>query len=122
MLNVALGPGEDVGLSAGVRRCRSHREVPCSSSGDTRQDGMSKTRVEGASMTGNQSASTRRLAPTPAVSAASGSPWLSVIVLCVGQMMIVLDQNIVNVVPPTFAPRRREELVISAGAEVGCHV
>ncbi|TWV56352.1 MFS transporter [Streptomyces misionensis] len=28
------------------------------------------------------------------------SPWLTVIVLCVGQMMIVLDQNIVNVALP----------------------
>ncbi|MFH9405185.1 DHA2 family efflux MFS transporter permease subunit [Streptomyces sp. NPDC017638] len=30
----------------------------------------------------------------------SASPWLTVIVLCVGQMMIVLDQNIVNVALP----------------------
>ncbi|WP_432154226.1 MFS transporter [Streptomyces tricolor] len=29
-----------------------------------------------------------------------GSPWLTVILLCVGQMMIVLDQNIVNVALP----------------------
>ncbi|MGW5970510.1 DHA2 family efflux MFS transporter permease subunit [Streptomyces sp. NPDC055186] len=32
---------------------------------------------------------------------ASASPWLTVILLCVGQMMIVLDQNIVNVALPT---------------------
>lgn len=31
---------------------------------------------------------------------ASASPWLTVILLCVGQMMIVLDQNIVNVALP----------------------
>ncbi|MFF8563915.1 DHA2 family efflux MFS transporter permease subunit [Streptomyces albidoflavus] len=30
----------------------------------------------------------------------SASPWLTVVVLCVGQMMIVLDQNIVNVALP----------------------
>ncbi|WP_232838427.1 MFS transporter [Streptomyces geranii] len=30
----------------------------------------------------------------------SASPWLTVILLCVGQMMIVLDQNIVNVALP----------------------
>jgi len=29
------------------------------------------------------------------------SPWLSLIVLCAGQMMIVVDQNIVNVALPT---------------------
>ncbi|MGW6054196.1 MFS transporter [Streptomyces sp. NPDC055189] len=30
------------------------------------------------------------------------SPWLTIIVLCVGQMMIVIDQNIVNVALPTL--------------------
>lgn len=30
----------------------------------------------------------------------SASPWLTVILLCVGQMMIVLDQNVVNVALP----------------------
>lgn len=30
----------------------------------------------------------------------SASPWLTVVVLCIGQMMIVLDQNIVNVALP----------------------
>ncbi|MFJ9927925.1 drug resistance transporter, EmrB/QacA subfamily [Streptomyces misionensis] len=35
--------------------------------------------------------------PAPRTSAA---PWLTVIVLCIGQMMIVLDQNIVNVALP----------------------
>jgi EmrB/QacA subfamily drug resistance transporter len=32
---------------------------------------------------------------------APASPWLTVTLLCVGQMMIVLDQNIVNVALPT---------------------
>ncbi|MGA4837374.1 DHA2 family efflux MFS transporter permease subunit [Streptomyces sp. G45] len=31
----------------------------------------------------------------------SASPWLTVVLLCVGQMMIVLDQNIVNVALPS---------------------
>lgn len=29
------------------------------------------------------------------------SPWLTIVVLCIGQMMIVIDQNIVNVALPT---------------------
>ena len=34
------------------------------------------------------------------VARASASPWLTVVLLCVGQMMIVLDQNVVNVALP----------------------
>ncbi|MFH8881727.1 MFS transporter [Streptomyces californicus] len=34
------------------------------------------------------------------VTRASASPWLTVVLLCIGQMMIVLDQNIVNVALP----------------------
>ncbi|BFO17864.1 MFS transporter [Streptomyces sp. KM77-8] len=37
--------------------------------------------------------------PLP-VTRASASPWLTVVLLCIGQMMIVLDQNIVNVALP----------------------
>lgn len=37
--------------------------------------------------------------PLPATRG-SASPWLTVVLLCVGQMMIVLDQNIVNVALP----------------------
>ncbi|MFF0381994.1 MFS transporter [Streptomyces sp. NPDC004286] len=34
------------------------------------------------------------------VTRTSASPWLTVVLLCIGQMMIVLDQNIVNVALP----------------------
>ncbi|MFG3048042.1 MFS transporter [Streptomyces sp. NPDC048241] len=34
------------------------------------------------------------------VTGKSASPWLTVVLLCIGQMMIVLDQNIVNVALP----------------------
>ncbi|MFE6776516.1 DHA2 family efflux MFS transporter permease subunit [Streptomyces sp. NPDC057702] len=37
---------------------------------------------------------------SPSATRRSASPWLTVAVLCVGQMMIVLDQNIVNVALP----------------------
>ncbi|MEU5099929.1 MFS transporter [Streptomyces sp. NPDC020996] len=37
---------------------------------------------------------------SPSVARATASPWLTVVLLCVGQMMIVLDQNIVNVALP----------------------
>ncbi|AEH09682.1 MULTISPECIES: DHA2 family efflux MFS transporter permease subunit [Protofrankia] len=37
---------------------------------------------------------------TPPTTRANASPWLTVVLLCVGQMMIILDQNIVNVALP----------------------
>ncbi|MFE6717969.1 MFS transporter [Streptomyces albidoflavus] len=36
----------------------------------------------------------------PHATRTTASPWLTVVVLCVGQMMIILDQNIVNVALP----------------------
>jgi len=43
--------------------------------------------------------------PSPqasAVSATSRSPWLALYVLCLGDLMIVLDQSIVNVALPSI--------------------
>nr|BFD87316.1 MFS transporter [Streptomyces sp. Xyl84] len=45
---------------------------------------------------------------------ASASPWPTVILLCIGQMMIVLDQNIVNVALPAV----QQDLDFSSGSLV----